>query len=404
MEKILGEKKASATINFLVTNGWLDFTPHYHNPENPQYSHTRGFRIPLGYLKLDLFDIGNKLYKKVVVYDKKAINAEKHYRREKRKRFVQNVGNSVLESLINSFDDVYLALHTQEARKLISDYGLNIEKNNYSYLKYLSQVNSRDIEWYHQDKYGRLHYPWLTLRKLCHPLLRFKGFEAYECREVDIKNCQPFLSSIIDEGVIYQLLPEASDLVADINFSTTDWFNYKEMCQQGTIYERWTKHLELSLGAIWKVKLDEYEAGKANKKKKLFNFTKASDRDAAKKAFLYVIFGTQASNDFVSDLFKSFLPDVWAGFNIIKSRYCQHNPSIKNFEGKGSYTNLMWILQRIESEIIINTCVKNLLDMGVTQIIPRHDSILAPEPLLEKVRNELVKAFEEWQLPVPTIH
>lgn len=406
VEKILGEKRASADLRYLTQNGLLDMKPHRHSQPDPRNNQTRSFRIPIKLLQLSPFGDECKYYRKVAIMDKKAYNAELCYRAERHKRFVQTSGDAVVAKLIEGLKDAYLAMHTEEARQLVRTNKLDVKKYGYSYLNYLHQVSIRDIEWYSRDRYGRVHNAWVSLRKVCHPLIRFRGYDGYECKEVDIKNCQAFLSSILDADLVEQMLPEASDLVAGIDFTTPGWDEYRETCRNGKIYEEWAGQLKQYFAPDWKQALQHYENAKnakRKKKKKPFDYHAATDREAAKKVFFYVIFGTQAAGDAVSECFKARFPDVWHGFKTIKSRYSPHNPSEKNGEGKGSYTNLMWMMQRIESEVVVNKCVVSLLDQGITQIIPRHDSILTPEPLLDKVREELIKAFEYWQLPVPII-
>jgi hypothetical protein len=61
------------------------------------------------------------------------------------------------------------------------------------------------------------------------------------------------------------------------------------------------------------------------------------------------------------------------------------------------------MMMRLESKVMVQTAVKNLLDNGVSQIIPRHDSILTPEPLLPKVKEAIEAAFSEYHLPIPLI-
>ncbi|EJF08885.1 hypothetical protein [Pontibacter sp. BAB1700] len=406
VEKILGEKKASAALKFLTQNDLLEMKPHRHSQPDPRNNQTRSFRIPTNLLQVNIFGVGSKYYKKVAIMDKKAFNAELCYRAERHKRFIGLSNDPVLAKLIEALQDVYLVLHTKEARELVRTNKLEVEKRGYSYLKYLYHVDGRDIEWYNRDNYGRVHNAWLSLRKVCHPLVRFKGFDEYECKEVDIKNCQAFLSAILDVDVVERILPEASDLVEGIDFTSADWEEYRGICLNGTVYEVWAEQLKQYFTPSWKQALQQYEEvknAKRKKKKKPFNFLAATDREAAKKVFFYVLFGSQSAGDAVSECFKARFSDVWHGFKTIKSRYSQYNPSIKNRGVKGSYTNLMWMMQRIESEVVINTCVAKLLQQGVTQIVPRHDSILTPEPLLGQVRYELIKAFEYWQLPVPVI-
>jgi hypothetical protein len=60
-------------------------------------------------------------------------------------------------------------------------------------------------------------------------------------------------------------------------------------------------------------------------------------------------------------------------------------------------------MQRLESKVVVDTCVNGLLDANITQIIPRHDSILAPGSIMGNVETYLIEAFIKNNLPVPMI-
>lgn len=427
VNKIFGEDKASKAIKMMVNNGLLEMIEGYYDKENPYNSYPRKFRIPPALLDLQLFN-NSRLYRKVDILDKKAYNAYNCYKIEKLKQILSKSNCEVLKRLAYYTQDVYLELDSPQAKQLIESNNMNMVKQGTSYEEFLEQINVRDIEWFKRDHYGRVHFAWVSLDKRCHPLIRFKKFEQESCAEIDIANSQPFFSSIINEDVIINLLPEAYDTVAGINFLTSQWYEYRRICKKGQFYENWIKALQDFFGQDWLnilakqqqdsfiLKLSKYETRLAKweknstgckpKKPKLkADLSKCINdpRKAAKILFYQVIFNTQSETNSISQCFKNWMPDVWHAFKEIKSRYTPHNPSIKNKAGRGSYTNLAWIMQRLESRVVVDTCINDLLNASITQVIPRHDSILAPASLLGTVETYLIDAFIKNNLPVPKI-
>lgn len=431
VEKLFGEPKAKNAIQTLVQNGLIDMIERFYEEGNPN-SHPRKFRIPPDLIDIDLFQNG-KLYTKVDILDKKAYNAYRNYQVEKHKQILSKSNCDILKRLAKHTQDVYLDLTSPAAKKLIEDNKLNVERNGLSYFEYLEQLDNRDIEWFKRDYYGRVHFAWVSLNKRCHDLIRFKGFDDEYCDEVDIANSQPFFSSIIDN--IANVFPQAQSLIHGIDFTTSDWYIYRTICKKGIFYEHWMVALNRFLGDNWlegllleqqeqlAIALQRYEVrlakwvknpidkktGKKRKKpikpklKADLNKCKGNVRTASKLLFYSVIFNTQNDTNNISECFRKWLPSVWQAFKQIKSRYTPLNPSIKNKAGKGSYTNLSWLMTVIESKVVIDTCLKSLFELNITQVIPRHDSLMAPSSLIDKVEIALIDAFISNDLPVPTI-
>ncbi|RNI22651.1 hypothetical protein [Rufibacter latericius] len=415
VEKILGERKASDGIDLLVNAGLLNSTNYKFDLADPTNNYSRSFSIPAHLLHIDLFG-ESRYYTKIPIFDKKAATAEKCYRKERIKGSLEKYPeDDVMARLADALDDVYLDLTSTEAKNIIEERGLANEVNGFSNLMHMELVNQRDIFWFKRDKYGRLHNPWVSLNKKGHPLIRFKGYDTERCGELDIANAQPYFSSIINQEVIRRMLPEAADLVAGIDFHTPVWQEYRNLCIGGKFYEHWIDVLRGFFGEEWQdyfAQQQELEyaaknakrkaAGKKPKKPKC-NYSTASPRQVAKSLFYIVIFGTQPEGCEIGECFRGRFPDVYEAFRIIKCKHCPHNPSKKNKKGKPSYTNVVWIMQRLESLVVIDTAVRSLLDKNITQLISRHDSLMAPESLMSEVEMELKMAFERWELPVPTI-
>jgi hypothetical protein len=397
VEKLLSERDAPTIVKFMVDRDLIDMVECYYDADNPANSTTRKFRIPQQYLQFDLFG-KNKYYRKVALHNKKAFNCELAYKREKLK-FMNKSNDSIVTKLLEVHKDLYLDLASPAAKKLVKDNQLFIQ-NEYqvSYYRYLKMVNDRDLYWYKRDKFsGRLHNAWVTLKKVSHTLLRFKGFDDEYLGEVDIVNSQPYFSSIISEEVIGRMIPEESALVTGIDFNTTDWKEYKALCLNGTIYETWVAALQKFFGIDWMQVIEANE--EINKKlKNEVDYRTITPRNLAKKLFYLPLFGSQ--NCVVSECFDNRFPDVSEAFKTIKGRYCKANPSDKNKAGVGSYTNVSWLMQKLESTVMINRCVSILLDSGL-KIIPRHDSIMCPTSQLPVVEQEMKEAFDYYKLPLP---
>jgi hypothetical protein len=435
INSIFGERESSTVINILKENGLIEVQPHIYNVSAVksgiiQKSYTRSFRIPSDLLELDIFG-KHKLYKKILIKDNKTHSAYENYRKMYVKRSVKQ--DDVLLRLAQASEDIYLDLSSEQAKKLMVDNNLTKRMNKqykYTYHRYLHDINSRDIEWYKRDDYGRVHTAWVSLNKKCHSLIRFKGYEDDFIVEKDITNSQPFFSSIIDSDIIKRLVPQAYHLVSNIDFKTADWIEYKQLCLSGVFYEEWIVALKNSLGYNWidvlteekQIVIDKnlarYEKIEKRNQKRILKgeqttnnpkpstknkYLKASVREAAKLAFFKVIFGTQSTNCLATICFTERFKSVAKSFKIIKNIHCEANPSEKNKNGKGSYTNIAWLMQKIESEVMINTATRNLLDKGITQIVPRHDSILTVESLVDIVEQEIVNAFKQHNLPIPNI-
>jgi hypothetical protein len=251
-----------------------------------------------------------------------------------------------LKRLAYYTQDVYLDLDSPAAKQIIKDNNMNLIKQGTCYEEFLEQINARDIEWFKRDHFGRILFAWVSLNKKCHPLIRFRKFEQESCAEIDIANSQPFFASIINEDVIVNLLPEAYDTVAGINFSTSQWYEYRKICKKGQFYENWIIALQNFFGHDWlnilakqqqiafSLKLSKYETrlakweenntGRNPKKPKLkADLSKCINdpRKAAKALFYQVIFNTQSQTNSISQCFKNWMPDVWHAFKEIKSRY-----------------------------------------------------------------------------------
>lgn len=423
LNKIFGEQKTKEYVDLLEEYGFIEIDPHWYSKEDSSMNKFRSFRIPRAFL---CNGEEGKNYIKIPIYDKKAYNAEVNYKDFRFKEIISRCDDTI-KRLAHSLKDVYLDLLSPAAKELIRKHKFHLRgKNHYSYLEYLKRINSHDIEWFKRDDYGRFQYTWVNTNKKVNSLLRFKGLEQYFFGEVDIANSQPSFSAQINVDVIGRLLPQALPLIEGIDFNTKDWDDYRSLCLSGQFYEHWVAQLSKYFGTGWqqyfaKLQVDEYgikyrryeekllkyeqniaEDKKAKQPKKprkiKLNFKTAEARDVGKVLFFNVLFKTQCESDEISNCFKNMLPDVWSAFKKIKSIRCFSNPS-----QKGPYTNLCWIIVKLEAIVMIDTACKDLLDQGISCIVPRHDSILTPEPYTKIVKEIIEKAFAKNGLAVPWV-
>lgn len=434
LKKIFGQGDTYKQVTeYMESSGLLEITPFFYNSKTG-VGKCKGYRIPQRLLGLSIFG-EDRLYRKVLIDDRKTYNAEQNYRRERLRKM--SGGNDTLIRLAEGLEDLYLDLGSREARGLIQRHGWStVGANGTSYLREMYLLNSREMEWFKQDDYGRFHHAWVTFRKAAHPLIRFRGFEHEAVVEKDIANSQPFFASIINPDTVARLLPEASPLLVGINFDTEHWREYRQVCLQGSFYEVMEEAMRECLGDDWLVQLQEAKQAridrdvakwekqwqknteleakglppKKNKRPKTKNpYRKAGERQAVKTAFYEVIFGTQRDSEGLEGkVFATRFPSVSEALKTIKSRYCAANPSKKNRIGKkgttrGTYTNTSWLMQRLESKVMIETALRNLLDQGYDKLIPRHDSIMSVESNIAAVEQAMRDAFTHHGLDVPLI-
>jgi hypothetical protein len=189
----------------------------------------------------------------------------------------------------------------------------------------------------------------------------------------DLRNSQPFLSTVLfqdsfwsldSEFNVYQIFPEIDmDIeqyrleLTDLHFAA-DVVKYVQMSRTGKIYELFEQ--------------------------------KGMTRDEAKKTMFGIIYGDNKYSNKNKTVFKELYPTVWRLFGLIKSKH-------KN--------NLVLLLQRIESFIILNQVCKRMLDeMPKAPIITLHDCIATTPKYIEYTTRIIKEEMKKYIGNEPTIN
>lgn len=331
-------------VNFLVKEGYikklLDYKP---GVKAITYYMTKKMisKVPKTYINKDKVTIKN--YKASVLNG--IIN---------RKRISENI----LKGLnFNNAENIPDYIKKEVRSKIIEDlYTIGIDKEsslesakNYGdeLTKYYNKLRIENIAdqhiWYQFDKYGRFHNNFTVLKKLIRE--NFLTIQGEEIEELDIKNSQPLLLAKIirDSG-------ESGTLVDQAEFET-----FAELVKEGRLYQHF---------------IDVY---------------KYQDKKDVKKNIIYkVLFGKNNNNNKANRTFRKAFPTI---FEFIK-RYK---------EDKDDYRALSHSLQRIESELIYNRIIKEIMHTDISiNLFTVHDSICFPKssrPIVEEVFNRHVKSL-----------
>lgn len=231
---------------------------------------------------------------------------------------------------------------------------LNVIEFNYAELA-INKFLDKDF-FLVSDDYGRVHTNVSLLKGSLRKFLRYEGKKLFN---VDIVNSQP---------LILLLIPILSNTIR-CTFSSCppeqlDIFKYKELVENGQLYD----YLISNQG------FDDY----------LVEQNKEYDKNKFKETFFREIFFGRK----VSGLFWELFPSV---ANIIAN--------IK----KDDYRSLAWMMQRAESDLIINkVCRRLMVEHPKCFISTIHDSILTTEENVDKIKIVMLEEFKKLGL-LPSI-
>lgn len=213
---------------------------------------------------------------------------------------------------------------------------------------------------------GRFHS---VLTQLKSELRRFVRYDGKKLIAVDLKNSQPFLSTLLfnpDKIIERDILRVIKDY--NKNFDTK--YNpypmpyyvsknvkyYKKLVESGKLYEKFVVAL--------------IEEGILNPEEDFNDL-----RKIAKRAVLTSIFSPNSSISYNKEMavFKRMFPDVYSTFKAIKY-------------GKGKHNTLAILLQRIETELILDEACKFISEANPEiPIFTLHDAIITTEDHIEFV-------------------
>ncbi len=274
-------------------------------------------------------------------YDNILLKKYKKRMLSKNDNYIDYISVDIKEKLIN---DLYtVKIDTDKSSSFISSLkNINIDvfnRNSYS----IDSINDGHI-FYHFDKYGRLHTNFTILRSFIRKNCII--IDGGSTCELDIPNSQPLF--------LYKLIKE----------SNSQWVNkdelslFKELTTNGVFYDYLIQ-----------------------------NITNAKDKSNIKEMVYKVLFGKNNHNSKADKLFKGIFPTIYQFIKLYKK---EHN----------NYKILSHNLQRMESDLIFNKIIKNIMEFDKEiKIITIHDSIIFNEKYKEVIKvifdNELKKEFNE---------
>ena len=211
-----------------------------------------------------------------------------------------------------------------------------IEENKYQRnLISIENINSKNI-YFNFDDYGRFHNNFTILKKEIRNT--FLSINNEMICEVDIKNSQPLFFGIILKNKLNKNI-------------SNDTNRYFDLVKNGLLYDD------------------------------IIENSKIKNRNEAKELIYIVLFGNNKLNLKANKIFRKLYPSV-------------HEYIIEFKENKNNYKELSHELQRMESDFIFNTVIKEIFETYPEIILfTVHDSILFPKSYKDKVEKIFNKHF-----------
>lgn len=268
--------------------------------------------------------------------------------------------------------------------------------------------NSKEFVDFHVDSFGfRAHTTFTSLKKELRQFIRFKGYDNERVVLVDLKNSQPYFSSLIirHPKLLEQFLPEFLPLKSIIEQGTEDGgvkFFHK-ICAEGLLYRDWL---------LARNYLQDEKAELTPELK-----TKAKDEILA--MVMYGTNGNYADNKEVAYnkkmtklMFNQQYGKTGEIFSAIKRVGADILPFMDRFytskEGKyvgikAAHKNLSAMMQRMESRILLEFVGQKLIANGLV-FTTVHDCFILPESHGNTAKNLIHEAFTELGVIPPSLH
>ncbi len=267
----------------------------------------------------------------------------------------------------------------------------NFGTDSYAELDFLhlQTVCNGDTHWVKVDDFGeRLHSHITNLPKRFRPAIRFKGYEDTPLVCIDLKCSQPYFSSILTTGKIFdELLPEfypMSKLINELSMQP-DYVHYRHLCERG----KFNSFLATIRGVDSAVaKIEFFKAV-------IYSKRKISPADAAMR-----------------NEFKRFFPGVFKFFMSAKRLTEIDLPELQHIikETKGKYRAsnnshkiLPCLLQRLESRTV-QLIAEKLIAGGLTPYLTIHDAFLVLPEHVEQAVDIINATFNELGVNPPALH
>lgn len=282
----------------------------------------------------------------------KVIRSKKKRIKNFDKVLLKKYKRKVLELINNSKSD-YTLIDEEVREKLVSDL-FSVQIDLPRAIFFLDSVKDKDFDIYnrnvyacdsinekhiffHFDAYGRMHTNFTILRSFIRKNCLL--IDGEETCEIDISNSQPlFLTKLINQSNSNWVKNEEFDI-------------FKQLTISGTYYQFMMQKLGIK------------------------------EKKEVKELTYKVLFGRNAANSKSDKLFKSIFPTIHKFITLYKKE-------------KGDYKILAYDLQKMESNLIFNKIIKNIINHDPSvKLITIHDSIV-----MSKKNRDVVEAIFKSQL------
>ncbi|GAB3572940.1 hypothetical protein GCM10027345_04940 [Hymenobacter daeguensis] len=261
---------------------------------------------------------------------------------------------------------------------------------------YFHHWNTNPMRGCCMDKFGRrMHSDITNMVKVLRRCLRFKSAPDVPTVERDIVNAQPFFLSVIDANLINQFAPEcASAVPVYVKYrAKPDYIEFAELCTAGQIYESFIER-------YYKRYNERYGTNDEDA------------RDITKGLVYWMFFGdyklilkgleTDSRTELThikKQFFRMFTVEfesVYRLFTELKSLYWSMTVNKRGIYKQ--YANNCLLAQRIESAIMYERVIPDLLSYDITDVLTVHDCVIVKETDAAAVTAVMMQSFEEMNL------
>lgn len=247
------------------------------------------------------------------------------------------------------------------------------------------------------DKFGkRVHSIITRMPKIIRACLRFKSAPDMPTKEADFVNSQPYFLSVIDSTLIGLFAPECYSAIPiyERYRGEDEFVKFAQLCSTGWIYEEfislYRKTYNESYGS------DDDEA--RNITKTLIYSAFFSDYEQTEKGLGAKSSRTDSSrikkNFF--QLFKTAFEPVYRLFVELKALYWSFTVNSKG--ERKQFANNCLLAQRVESGIMYERVIPNLLAHGITDVVTIHDCIIVKECDTIAAKEVMTETFAQLSL------
>ena len=247
------------------------------------------------------------------------------------------------------------------------------------------------------DKFGkRMHSLITKMPKVIRACLRFKSAPDMPTKEGDFVNSQPYFLSVINSALIALFAPECYSAIPvyERYRGEDDFVEFAQLCSTGKIYEEFIRLYRETYNESYGSDDDEAR----NITKTLIYSAFFSDYEQTEKGL-----GAKSSRTDFSQvkknffqLFKTEFESVYLLFAELKSLYWSFTVNSKG--ERKQYANNCLLAQRVESGIMYERVIPNLLAHGITDVVTVHDCIIVKECDIIAAKAVMTDTFSQLNL------